>query len=130
MTKHGFIAIARGVLDHPVVGAGKSFSDFEAWVWLLFEAAWKPHRQRLTNGRAVEFLWIKRGQVSRSRGELATAWGWGDKRVRGFLDRLEREGQIARRTGHLQTVIEISNYELYQAPISRRGQQKGRQSTQ
>jgi hypothetical protein len=44
MSERGFIAVARGVLDHPVVGARRPFSDFEAWLWLLFEAAWKPQR--------------------------------------------------------------------------------------
>jgi hypothetical protein len=54
---------------------------------------------------------------------LAKAWGWTEKRVRGFLFRLERERQIVRQTGHLQTVITICNYEFYQNPLTPKGQQ-------
>jgi hypothetical protein len=116
-TERGFIALARGVLDHPVVGARKPYSDFEAWVWLLLEAVWKPRRVRATNGRTVGFLDLKRGQLSYSHSFLRKAWGWSsEKRVRTFLYRLETDGQIDRHTEHLQTVITICNYERYQNP--------------
>jgi hypothetical protein len=59
---------------------------------------------------------------------MAKAWGWSEKQVRTFLMRLERDRQIARQTGQLQTVITICNYELYQSPLSERGQQTGQQS--
>jgi len=35
MTERGFISLARGVLDHPIVGAGQKYSALEAWLWLL-----------------------------------------------------------------------------------------------
>jgi hypothetical protein len=130
MSERGFIAIARGIIDHPVVGPRKPFSKFEAWLWLLFEATWKPHRVRLTSGRAVEFVTLERGQLSYSRSYLMKAWGWKDKRVRGFILRLETDGQIALQTGHLQSVITICNYELYQNPPSSKGQQNGHQTDQ
>jgi hypothetical protein len=128
MTGRGFIAVARGILDHPVVGAGKSYSDFEAWIWLLTEAVWKPRRIRVTNGRAVGTVELKRGQLSHSRSYMAKAWGWSEKRVRTFLYRLETDRQIVRQTDHLQTVISICNYDLYQSPEKGRGQQTGPQS--
>ena len=103
MTEREFITLARGVLDHPVVGAGQKYSTLEACLWLLFEAAWKPRRVRTTNGRTVGTMPIERGQLSYSRSYIATAWGWSEKRVRTFLHRLEREGMIDRRTGHLQS---------------------------
>src|SRR5262249_54287555 len=99
MSERGFIAIARGALDHPVVGARKPFSKFEAWLWLLFEAAWKPRRVRVTSGRAEQYLTLERGQLSYSRSYMVTAWGWKEKGVRGFLFRLERDRQITRQTG-------------------------------
>ena len=82
---------------------------------------------RVTNGRAAGFVTLERGQLSHSRSYMAKAWGWTEKRVRGFLFRLERDRQIARQTGHLQTIITICNYELYQNPLSAKGQQTGRQ---
>ena len=127
MTERGLITLARGVLDHPVVGAGQKYSTLEAWLWLLFEAAWKPRRVRTTNGRAVGTIAIERGQLSYSRSYIATAWGWSEKRVRTFLHRLEQEGMIDRQTGHLQLVITIVNYEKYQTPQAHRGQQTDQQ---
>jgi hypothetical protein len=112
----GWIRLTRGILNHSTVGAGKRFSEFEAWVWLLFEAAWKPQRVRLTNGRAVEILELKRGQVAHSLRYMAVAWGWSVKRVRTFLYRLKMDSQIDTQTGHLQTVITLCNYERYQTP--------------
>jgi hypothetical protein len=119
----GYIAVARGVLDHPTVGAGKVYSDLEAWLWLLFEAAYKPQRVRISNGRAHEALQLERGQLSHSRSYMAKAWGWTEKRVRGFLFRLEKDRQIVRQTGRLQIVITVCNYELYQNPEIAKGRQ-------
>jgi hypothetical protein len=124
-TQPGFIAIARGILNHPTIGAGKHYSDFEAWLWLLFNAAYKPVRVSITNGRAREIIELQRGQLTHARSYLAPAWGWTEKRVRGFLFRLEKDGLIVRQTGHLQTLITICNYERYQNPEIA----KGRQST-
>src|SRR5207302_425126 len=125
MIERGFITLARGVLEHPVVGAGHQYSALEAWLWLLFEAAWKPRRVRVSNGRTVTTLPIKRGQLSYSRSYIAAAWGWSEKRVRTFLQRLELEGMIDRQAGRHQTVITICNYEKYQTPNPTRGQQTG-----
>ena len=93
MTERGYITLERGSLDHPVTGAKKPYSDFEAWTWLRMEAAWKPHRVRVTNGRTVSVLSIQRGQVSHALSYMATAWGWSVKHVRTFLNRLEHRLQ-------------------------------------
>ena len=114
MKERGYIALARCALDHPVVGATKPYSSFEAWIWLIKEAAWKPRRIRITNGRTISALPIERGQLSYSLSYMANAWGWSVKRVRTFLNRLETDGQIETQTGTQQTVITISNYDLYQ----------------
>jgi hypothetical protein len=41
MIKKGYIALARGIMDHPLVGACKPFSNHEVWEWMIHEAAWK-----------------------------------------------------------------------------------------
>ena len=128
MTERGYIALARGVLGHPIVGARNPYSDLEAWLWMLFEASWKPRRVRVTNGRSAGFLQLARGQLSHSRSYMAKAWGWSEKRVRTFLYRLEKDRQIVRQTGHLQTVITVCNYEFYQSPTMTRGRQSDQQT--
>jgi hypothetical protein len=127
MTTRGYIALARGILDHPIVGARKPFDYLAAWVWLLFEAAWKERRVRVTNGRTISALQLNRGQLSYSRGYMATAWGWSHKRVRTFLSRLEKDGMIALQTGQQQTVVTIVNYDAYQPRTKTRGHETDQQ---
>ncbi|WP_316229206.1 hypothetical protein [Bradyrhizobium sp. SZCCHNR1070] len=126
MAERGYIAVARGLLKHPLVGATKPYSDLEAWLWLLFEAAWRPHRVAVKNGQAREVVALERGQLTYSRSYMAEAWGWSEKRVRTYLVRLEKDGQIERQTGRLQTVITLCNYDIYQAPSSEPGRQTDR----
>src|SRR5262249_8543251 len=116
--ERGFVALVRGVLDHPKVGARKPYTYFEAWVWLLFEAAWKPRRIGVVNRHGVyTAVNLERGQLSHSLRYLAKAWGWrSDKRVRTFLNRLKMDGQIDAQTDAGQTVITICNYERYHNP--------------
>jgi hypothetical protein len=114
MSERGYITIARGILDHPVVGAKKPYSHLETWQWLLLEAAWKPHRVPISNGRTRCVLSLDRGQLSYSLRFMASKWGWSVKRVRTFLDRLEPDQMVTTQTGTGQTLITISNYSTYQ----------------
>jgi hypothetical protein len=89
MTKRGFISIARGILDHPHVGARKPYSRLEAWEWLLLEAAWKAHRVGFQAGRHLGTISLERGQLSHSLRFIASKWGWSVKRTRTALLGLE-----------------------------------------
>jgi hypothetical protein len=112
--ERGVFAVSREVFDHPLFKK-EPFTECQAWIWLLAQAAWKPRRVRTVNGRAVEMLEIGRGQLSCSRYFMQKAWGWSsEKRVRTFLKRLEMDAMIAVQTDALQTVITISKYDLYQ----------------
>jgi hypothetical protein len=42
----GAFWVSRGVFDHPLF-RGEPFTQREAWLWLIAEAAWKPGRQRI-----------------------------------------------------------------------------------
>jgi hypothetical protein len=67
------------------------------------------------NGRSQQIVNLERGQLTYSRSFLRKAWAWtSDKTVRTFLARIEREGMIDLQAGHLQTVITICNYEVFQ----------------
>ena len=123
MSKRGFIVLARSAWDHPAIGASKPLSEFEAWVWLLLEAVYEPRNVRISNGRASAIIELQRGQLSYSIRYMATAWGWTTKRVRGFLARLERAGQMTTQRDTLQSVITICNYDDYQMTSSRAGTQ-------
>jgi hypothetical protein len=114
MSERGYITIARGILDHPVVGARKPYSRLEAWLWLLLEAAWKPRRVPISNGRTRGVASLDRGQLSHSLRFMARKWGWTVKPVTTFLNGLETDNMIATQTDTGQTLITICNYNAYQ----------------
>ena len=114
MSERGYITIARGILDHPVVGARKPYSPLEAWQWLLLEAAWKPRRVPISNGRTRGVASLDRGQLSHSLRFMADKWGWSVKRIRTFLNGIETDQMITTQSGTGQTLITICNYNTYQ----------------
>jgi hypothetical protein len=115
MKSAGHINVARSIFDHPMFEDGQPLSQREAWLWLITNAAWRPMQIRVSNGRAFEMLNLDRGQLSYSRSFLRKAWRWtSEKRVRTFLDRLERERMVDLQTGQPQTVISIRNYGVFQ----------------
>lgn len=117
MTETGYIAVARSMLSHPVIGceAGRTFSRTEAWLWLLMEASYRPRRYAV--GSAV--LDLDRGQLAHSTRYMAKAWGWSESKVRRFLERLKTGAgtgaMIDAATDAGLTVITVVNYDSYQA---------------
>ena len=63
MSDRGFIKLDRAILDDPLMVDPVCF---RAWVWLLFEAAWKPRRITVTTGRSKVAIELDRGQLSYS----------------------------------------------------------------
>jgi hypothetical protein len=86
------------------------FSEREAWVWMIAEAAWKPREKRV--GKVVVVL--DRGQLAHSTRFLSDAWQWTHSRVRRFLERLENRHMIERKSGTGVSVICIMKYDTYQ----------------
>lgn len=117
----GYIAIQRGLLEHHIF-ADEPFTEREAWIWLIEQAAWKKQRIRLDGRPAI----LGRGEVAHSLRFMAEAWQWHHLRVRRFLLRLASEGMIEiakencaknetpsyRKTQRLT----ICNYDKYQSP--------------
>lgn len=112
MSERGFVSVDRGVFDHPMF-APEPFSEREAWLWMIAEAAWKPMMVRA--GRAV--LQIDRGQIACSLRFLATRWKWPETTVRRFLSRLAAGGDdalVVIDAAQSVTRITICNYDKYQ----------------
>ncbi|MEH2476227.1 hypothetical protein V1284_007671 [Nitrobacteraceae bacterium AZCC 2299] len=131
MRKNGVIAISRKLFDpeDPFFG-GEPFSRREAWQWLIAEAAWKPRKVNVGNGRGVSVVMLERGQLAHSKAFMQRAWGWSsEKTVRSFLDRLEIDGRILRRSGQPKgqpsSVVTICKYDEYQFGSDAEGQPKG-----
>jgi hypothetical protein len=103
-------SLVRGIHDHPIIGACKPFTRFEAWTWLLSEAAWKARRYR-AGSIPVD---LDRGQLAHSTRYMAKAWGWPETTVRRFLSRLKTGAMIGAETGAGITTISVCNYDAYQ----------------
>lgn len=110
----GVFAVARGVFDHPLF-ANEPYSEREAWLWLVSEAAWKPRRVRVRNG-VVD---LQRGQLAHATRFMAAKWQWSEARVRRFLTRLKSDAMIDAHSDAHATLITICKYDEYQRVSAR-----------
>ena len=105
----GVFAITRDVFDHPVF-AREPYTEREAWLWMLAQAAWKPHRVSVRNA----IIELKRGQLAFATRFMADKWGWSEARVRRFLGRLKNDGMVDAQPDAHATLVTICNYDKYQ----------------
>lgn len=105
----GVFAVSRAVFDHPAF-AKEPFTEREAWLYLISEAAWRPVTIRV-GGVQVD---LQRGQCAHSIRYLADRWKWSKSRVDRFLGRLKIGTMIGTQAGHGVTVVTICNYDDYQ----------------
>ena len=110
----GYIRMHREIWNSPEF-RDSEFSEREAFLWMVSEAAWRDRVMPTSNGP----LPLKRGQFSASFRFMADRFGWSKDRVFRFLKRLENRDTIAtatatdRATG--QKIITIRNYDAYQS---------------
>jgi len=109
MSKRGVFAIDRGLFDHPAFKR-EPFTEREAWIWMIGEAAWQPTTVRI-NRRCFE---LERGQFVHAARYLAKRWQWSTSRVWRFLQRLKNEGIIETHPVTDATVVTICRYGVYQ----------------
>lgn len=110
----GRIALDRGFYNcpdnHPAF-KNEPFTEREAWVWMLGEAAFEACERRV--GR-TKFR-LERGQFAAATRFMAARWQWSEARVRRFLERLKtKERMIDARADADATVITVCNYDDYQ----------------
>lgn len=98
------------------------YTEREAFLWSLEQAAYLDHPQWF-NGSSYS---VARGEFVTSIPRMASAWSWGEKRVRNFLHRMVRVGLWSTRRAHsgakAPTAITICNYDELQSQRSIRGQ--------
>jgi hypothetical protein len=109
VSERGVFAVDRGIWDHPGF-ANEPLTEREAWIWLIAQAAFKPHRRRV--GSVTVELAV--GQVGASTRFMAAKWGWTESSVRRFLRRLKTDAMIDAATDAGITVITVCNYAKYQ----------------
>lgn len=155
----GWVAIARSMREHPIVGFHLHATPCDAnrgamqpalaFIDLIMECRYQPGSVN-NNGRIMR---LDRGQLVGATSWLALRWNWTPKAVRGWLDKLEAHGMISlgiettpgtsqvhdaseldrsgvRSKGRFANVITICNYDKYQLSKHDRGQVDGQDEGQ
>lgn len=105
----GIFGITRSIWDHPLF-KNEPFTEREAWIWLIGEAAWQPTRVRV-NRRAFD---LQRGQLVHAVRFMGERWQWPKSKVARFLDRLKNDRMIGTLANPDATIITICKYDDYQ----------------
>lgn len=105
----GWIKLHRKVKDNWLFQEKRVFSKFEAWIDLLMRANHKDNKIVLGN----ELIDVAKGQFITSEIKLMESWRWGKSKTRNFLELLEKDGMIIKKSDRKKTTITICNYSIY-----------------
>ena len=105
----GWIKLHRDIQEH-WLWEDEPFSRGQAFIDLLMEVNHED-KKKLFNGELIE---IKRGSKITSLRQLSERWKWSTKKVKKFLEQLEKDEMITFKSDTKKTVITIENYSVYQ----------------
>lgn len=105
----GWIKLHRKIKEHWIYQEERKFSKFEAWLDLIMMANHKEKKVSLGN----ELFTLKEGEFITSEKKLMESWNWGKSKTRTFLEMLENDGMIIKKSDRKKTTITICNYNVY-----------------
>ncbi|HAR4922745.1 DnaD domain-containing protein [Staphylococcus aureus] len=111
----GWISIDRSIQNHWLFKEKRTFSKFEAWIYLLMEANHSKAKVPIGN----QIVTVERGQRLISILTLSDLFNWSRFKVKTFLDLLESDGMLEVKTTSKYTLITIVNYDFYQSEQGR-----------
>ncbi|MBO2760481.1 DnaD domain-containing protein [Staphylococcus aureus] len=111
----GWISIDRSIQNHWLFKEKRTFSKFEAWIYLLMEANHSEEKVPIGN----QIVTVERGQRLTSILTLSDLFNWSRFKVKTFLDLLESDGMLEVKTTSKYTLITIVNYDFYQSEQGR-----------
>ena len=120
----GWISIHRKIKEH-WIWQEKPFDKRSAWIDMLLMANHKDNKFLLGNG-LVE---VQRGSFITSEVKLADRWGWSRTKVRSFLDLLQNDNMLVKKSDNKKTTLTIVNYNDYQVSETAKEQQKDNKRT-
>jgi hypothetical protein len=106
----GWISLHRKILENPVLNRSRTYSNFEAWIWLLLKANHKDNKFML----GADLVKVKKGSLITSQKKLCRQFRWGNSKLRSFLKVLQKDKMIELKTNTQSTWITICNYDTYQ----------------
>ncbi|HID1340610.1 TPA: DnaD domain protein [Staphylococcus aureus] len=111
----GWISIDRSIQNHWLFKEKRTFSKFEAWIYLLMKANHSKAKVPIGN----QIVTVERGQRLTSILTLSDLFNWSRFKVKTFLDLLESDGMLEVKTTSKYALITIVNYDFYQSEQGR-----------
>lgn len=105
----GWIYLHRSLKENWVWN-DKPFSRGQAWIDILFSANYKENKFPLGD----EVVIVERGSFITSELKLMERWGWSKTKVRTFLNQLQNDGMIIKKSDRKKTTLTVCNYDTYQ----------------
>lgn len=124
MSDKGWIKLDRKIQEHWLWNKEKPFDFRSAWIDLIMMANHKPGK--FPDGNEIKK--IPAGSLVTSQKKLMERWGWGKNRLLRFLNLLESDHMIVKKSDHHQTTISIENYLLYQQSTNHKRTENGLQT--
>ena len=124
MAKQGWICLHREIWQCWLWDE-KPFSKAQAWIDLLLLANHSDNKFLLGN----EIVTVEAGSFITSEVKLSERWGWSRTKTRAFLDLLQKDNMIVKKSDNKKTAINIVNYSKFQDIETAEKQQKNSRKT-
>ena len=121
----GWIKVHRKILDNDWLCKSRTYSNFEAFMFLLLKANHKEGRFHI----GTDVLEVKRGQIITSQKKLCKQFNWSNSKLRNYLKTAKNASMIHTETTSKTTCLTILNYDSYQDPSTEEALNKNQIST-
>ncbi|MFC1584627.1 Replication protein O [Fibrobacterota bacterium] len=107
----GWIKLHRKIKEHWLYQINRPFTKREAWIDLLLEVNHGTINVNIGN----EIITCGPGESIKSLDSWGKRWRWHKSKVRRFLECLENDSMLERKSTHATTHLKITNWDTYQS---------------
>lgn len=125
MAQQGWISLHRKIKESWIWLDTEPFDRRSAWVDILLSA--NHEGKKISVGNTI--INVERGSFITSEVKLAQRWKWSRKKVRRFLEVLELDKMLSKKSTSKYTSLTVENYDLYQGEGTTKEQQKNIKGT-
>ena len=105
MAQQGWISLHRSIQDN-WIWSEKPFDKARAWIDILLLVNHQNNKTRIGN----EIIEVEAGSHITSEVKLMERWGWSKSKLRNYLEMLEREQMIIKKSDKKKTTLTVVNY--------------------
>lgn len=107
---NNWIKLNRDIQNHWIYKEKRKFSKYEAWIDLIMMANHEEHKF-IFGGELIK---VRRGEIITSEIKLMEKFRWSKSKLRLFLELLEKDEMIEKKTTSKRTSVFIKNYNKFQ----------------